>query len=375
MNILIEDNRIHRYEKLYRQHKKIHRENYDLNGTPFPYLKKEKKFTKKQKHVMNKFTHKLGRIEKKLKVSKETGMYSVFNTHWNPKLKYYIKEFNTKPTKEFMQFIKRLSVSKNKIKIKKELKNDIVLRLPSVIFKKGKQKYIKLSQNQLRILDALMNDGGFDKKYVDSKKKLRHSEHLGLLDFSNTGLEKIIVSAKTNRIDPEDHTILLPQNMIETYDYEYIFHTHPPTPRPGARLTDGILYEFPSVSDVFHFMDHYNTGATQGSLVMAPEGVYIIYAIDRKQKIQILNEDEVFDKLNDCVEDIQVKAITKYGAKLSDSYFYYKIAQDTAYIKLFNKELKKYNIKIYYKPRIKFKGKWIIKDLYLKVSAIEPYYK
>ena len=100
--------------------------------------------------------------------------------------------------------------------------------------------------------------------------------NISLLDFNNSGLEKIIISGNTSRVDANDDVIFLPKNMIDAFDYEYIFHTHPPTPKQGARANVGILYEFPSISDLFHFMDHYNEGKTQGSIVIAPEGMYII---------------------------------------------------------------------------------------------------
>ena len=40
--------------------------------------------------------------------------------------------------------------------------------------------------------------------------------------------------------------------------YQYLFHTHPPTPKPGGRAGEGIVYEFPSIGDILHFIDHFN---------------------------------------------------------------------------------------------------------------------
>jgi len=97
-----------------------------------------------------------------------------------------------------------------------------------------------------------------------------------LLDFDNNGLEKIIVSGNTNRVDTNDEDIFLPGNMIDMFDYEYIFHTHPSTHGVGGRAKYGILYEFPSMGDIFHFLDHYNEGKTQGSMIIAPEGMFVI---------------------------------------------------------------------------------------------------
>ena len=56
-------------------------------------------------------------------------------------------------------------------------------------------------------------------------------------------------------------------------DYEFIFHTHPKT---YNSINDKIVYEFPSFSDLLNFKDNFNDGYTQGSLIVCPEGVYII---------------------------------------------------------------------------------------------------
>ena len=58
-----------------------------------------------------------------------------------------------------------------------------VYKLKSKIYKKYDARYIKISKNQMRILESLYVDGSHDKKYYDSKNKLRYSEHSGLLDF------------------------------------------------------------------------------------------------------------------------------------------------------------------------------------------------
>jgi hypothetical protein len=364
MNILIKNNKVYKFEKLFKPGK------FDINNNPFPILIKEEPFSKKEKKIMNKFIKKLEQVEKKVDI--KGNFYTLFNIYWNTKLKNYIKNYNLRPTKEFMEFIERLEIKGDKIKLQKTKKSDIVLKLPSVVFKRESKRLIKLTSNQLRILDALMIDGGYDKKYFDKKNKLRFSEHAGLLDFSNTGLDKIVVSGKTDRMDRYDHSILLPDNMIEAYDYEYIFHTHPPTPIPGGRVDVGILYEFPSVSDIFHFMDHYNNGVVQGSIVVTPEGIYIIRAYDNLKKIHIINEEKVFDLLTKTSEKLQDEAIKKYGEEFTTEYFYSKIAQDKTFINKFNQILKKYNIKIYFFPRMKIKNIWTFGDLYLKVSPIEP---
>jgi hypothetical protein len=253
---------------------------------------------------------------------------------------------------------------------------------------KHNKRYFKLDYNQLLVLDSLLETGGYEKKYIDKLSNLRFSEHFGLLDFNKTRLEKIIVSAKTNREDKDDLDILLPTDLPDIKDYEYMFHTHPPTPFPGSRAVDGVLYEFPSISDIYHFADHYNSGETQGSLVIAPEGMYIIRARDGIKKIDYPKSDKVFKKLSSEVYNIQKLAIEKYGILFDNNLnntnkltfdtetFYSVIAYDNHFLKMFNNLLEKYwgkLIKIYLKPRSKNEktGKWILKSVLLPVIAYE----
>lgn len=243
-----------------------------------------------------------------------------------------------------------------------------IYKIKGKLFKKHKMRYIKISKNQLRILESLYQDGSKDKKYFDSKKKLRYSEHSGLLDFGKSTLQRIIINAKQNISDKLDENILLPDNMIDAIDFEYMFHTHPATPKFGSRIdTDGVLYEFPSISDLFHFSEHYNIGKTQGSIIISPEGIYIIKAINNMLKIntRIMEdnylEDELF-KIHDL-------SIIKYNKNIKK--IFKKIINDDSFINKYNTLIKPYNLKIFYKSRIKINNKWILDDLYLKVQPIE----
>jgi hypothetical protein len=244
-----------------------------------------------------------------------------------------------------------------------------------LVLKSNKKKYIKVKRNQLLLLDALLNDGGYSKKYLDRSKNVRFSEHSGHLGLNESSIDRIIVSAKTTREDADDKEILLPHNLSDTYEYEYFFHTHPPTPYPGARAKDGIVYEFPSISDIFHFIDHFNMGKTVGSIVVAPEGYYIIYPRNfsmKKIRYDAEIEDEIFKKMEEENNLIQEKALLKYGDTFDEDFYYSKVATDDDFLKMFNSMVNKYlddQLKIIIKHRSKDKmtGKWILKNLYLPI--------
>lgn len=295
------------------------------------------------------------------------GMFKLTNVYWEDGLKHYIKKHNIKPSSDFIELIYKFQPLKSKNKIK-------IARIKGVSYKISDVQYIKLDRNQIMIMDALMKHGGYTKKYIDRKNKniYRFSEHAGLLDFNNSGLERIIISGNTNRVDRGDDEIFLPKNIKDAVDYEYIFHTHPPTPKPGGRVKLGILYEFPSPSDIFHFLDHFNDGVTQGSLVVTPEGMYNIRKLKfDRVKIKI-DEDMMYDEIRDIFREVQDEAIKKYGMKFNTYQFYSKIAPNRTYIEKVNTVLNKYEMHIDYFPRIKdTTGKWIIDTIHLPIYVIE----
>jgi hypothetical protein len=388
MITLKKKNKIYKYEGLWRKKFIINKKDYDYQKRVIPYPKSSKQ--KWQKKI---FMEKLVKIEKILILNKKfiklpikqvkncifNDEYEVDSIHfyisnhlWSNGLMHYIKNHNIKPSDEFIDFI--MSINFNKLSRTKNTKKEI-LNIPAISIIKYDKKYFKLSKNQILIMDALMKHGSSIKRYQDeqNKNKFRYSEHSGLLDFYKKGLEKIIISGKTTRIDTEDDDIYLPENMIDAYDYEYFFHTHPATPKPGGRADMGILYEFPSTNDILHFVEHYNNGITQGSIVIAPEGLYIIRKnIINDKKIKIKNENKLFNIINNLLFNTQKKAIKKYGTRFSLYTYYSKIAQDFNYIKNINDTLNKFDIHIdYYSRKKDSKGRWVINSLYLPVYVIE----
>jgi hypothetical protein len=389
MNIKLRNKKKYYYESFWREKKNDYQR--DLNGKSFPwpvnnlikwseesqfvnklfntqnYLKSKDKYTEYNKNEVNiDHRHKEDHVDCILCDVKDIfhGIYNINNVYWRDDLSHYISVHNIRPSEEFIDIIYKFSPLK---KTKK------TLYWKSDIYSIESMQYLKLEKNQIMIMDALMVHGGYTKKYIDQKNKetYRYSEHAGLLDFNDSGLDKIIISGKTSRVDKGDEEIYLPKDMPYALEYEYIFHTHPPTPKPGGRVNIGIIYEFPSISDIFHFIDHYNRGTTQGSLVITSEGLYNIRKLVLDNKKIKINENNMYKELNSTMRHAQTEAIREYGEKFTTYEFYSKIAQNTKYITDINNVLNKYKINIDYFPRRKdAKGIWVIESIHLPIFVI-----
>lgn len=247
----------------------------------------------------------------------------------------------------------------------------IKLKSKMIFHRKKKLHYIKISKNQMMIMDALMVDGGIQ-KYEGKSAIDNFSEHAGMLDF-NVRLERITISARTTREDEDDKGILFPDiDFAEVKDYEYIFHTHPPNPKPGSRAAEGVLYELPSPGDFLVFVDLFNRKLTQGSIIIAPEGTYVIRPINMTVKKIVLDDDEFFEKMEESIDEIHNHTLRKYGRTISIKKFYTIVTVDKEPIQMLNKVLKEHGIHVTYKPRIKQNGRWILNSMYLPVFVQEP---
>jgi hypothetical protein len=232
----------------------------------------------------------------------------------------------------------------------------------------AKKKIFTVEKNDLFILDALMHDGS-QQKY-QHHHNLKYSEHGGLLDFDKHGLERIIVTThkESDRADPE---IYFPEVAHDIEDYEFMYHTHPPTPTPGARSKTGIVYEIPSLSDINTFILTFMEGKTQGSIIVAPEGFYVIRALK-----STLNPKEY--QLNELMSDIMYmnyKYAEKYNFHVTVDIFYKHIITNTKLQKKLKQLIQKYtNDEItidFFKRKKDSTGNWTVKKLYLLVNPKE----
>ena len=339
----------------------------DSLGKKFPEVKQNKNRWRKQKVFENNLiqlekmsNHKNYSKPQHCKLCGEKnitkGIYSFKNIVWQDGLSHYITKHNVSIPKKFRDYVTNMQ-------------NIAILKFKNI----GTKKF-KLKRNQLNIMDALLYSGG-DRTIYENKKGFYYSEHFGLLDFNKNGLETILVDANTDRIDEGDETILMPTTRrADIIDYEYIFHTHPPEKnKPGGRVTEGILYEFPSMNDIFHFIYYHNNGSVNGSIVNTAEGLYIIRSLlkqNKKAKLSVAVEN----KLNRLFSDIQDRAIRKYGTKFTDEYFYSVISQNKTYINEINHILKKDHFIIDFYPREQNKKKkWVLPEITISVDVIEPY--
>jgi hypothetical protein len=287
------------------------------------------------------------------KLNKKT--YEICKIVWYSYLKHYIKHHNYYPPKFFVKFVLNIIPSKNLLNKKVKPK--------CLEYLNNNSKYLFISRNDLRILDALMEfGGGVSKKFFYYNKK-KYSETSGYFIIDNDNLEVNSISVfDSERNSKSDDEILLPKNSKRLENYKIIYHTHPPTPKPGSRIKNGILYEFPSLGDIIHFMNSYKK-QTRYSLIMCPEGLYIIRSLE-KPKLEFKNE--IIKKYNSIISKIQNQAIKKYyDPKMK---FYEEVAQDKTFIKKLNKFLNKYNLQVDYYPRNKIMNKWIVDNVYIKLN-------
>jgi hypothetical protein len=244
-----------------------------------------------------------------------------------------------------------------------------------------------ISTNNTNIIDGLYEIGS-NQIYTQKNKNIsesnisRFSEHSGFIYFEKNIVSDIKVITDS-RIDKSDPLIYMPKNCLEALNVNYIFHTHPKTPYLGSRIKNGIVYEFPSISDIIHFIDHHNNGKLLGSIVVAPEGLYIIRKNNFNKKNIVIDNDLIIEDLEEVFMECYNESFSKYSIvgysklklnneiKLPDYFFYEQIATNYEYINKINKVLIKHDLFIDYYARVYFDksnvfaDKWIFNDIYV----------
>ena len=266
--------------------------------------------------------------------------------------------------------------------------NDVLYKkICSLNFSDIEIDWCLLSVNSINIIDGLYEIGS-NQIYVQKNKNIseskitRFSEHSGFIYFEKNIVSDIKVITDS-RVDKSDPLIYMPKNCLEALEVSYIFHTHPKTPYLGSRIKNGIIYEFPSISDIIHFVDHHNDGKLLGSVIIAPEGIYIIRKNNFNKKNIIVDLDLMVEDLEQVFVECYTESYAKYSiinydklkfkneVKLPDYFFYGQISTNYEYINRINKILIKYDLFIDYYARIyfdkpnTFSDKWIFNDIYV----------
>jgi len=295
------------------------------------------------------FVDKLRNIQSIL--SPKDGFFQLANFQWPIDTIKRIEQ-NKYPTEYFIKIISHLVII-----------NDYLVNPP--IISANKIHYVSLNHNNLMILDALMKQGS-NPRYIHGDKYI-YSEHSGVISIKNNVIESINVSANTNRIEDKDDGIFLPQHEKNIYYHEYIFHTHPNMIDYAARIKEGVLYEFPSASDIMVFMQCYNRGITQGSLVVAPEGLYVIRQIEWRDKLSC--NEGVYKKIHKFILKLESEAISKYENTDASNpdFFHETIGNDFDFIRKLNEFLTVFNIFIEYYQREKKNGEWYLRSMSLMI--------
>lgn len=288
-------------------------------------------------------------------------LYKLGNIFWSNTLVHKISDHHSYPSEYFVKVILSMVIFNNNIINPPPEIN------PSCI---NYFTYIPLHYNKLLIIDALMFQGSFPRYEHNISKgssNYIYSEHSGVISVKNNTIDNIIVSAETNRLDADDKSIYLPINTKILEDHVYLFHTHPNTKTYGGRIKEGIIYEFPSANDIFNFVKYHNNGKAQASIIIAPEGIYVIRTI-RNQK-NILINSELYYRLRKFIlklENMAVKKFESWGSKITNPDFFHRnIGSNFTYIKLYNKFIEPYNLFIEYYPRIKKNGEWSLRQINL----------
>lgn len=223
--------------------------------------------------------------------------------------------------------------------------------------------YVMLRHNTLLILDTLFNSGSLPiHHHEESESHDLYSEYSGALVINKETYEiqRVVIFSGDMRVDASDSDIILPRNQDDMLNYEIFFHTHPNMQKYAGRLSEGIVYEIPSCDDIINFVNYYNQGMLQTSIVVAPEGLYVVRPVIITNHIPI--PEGWVEFLRKLILKLESKALSRLkSSEMIDrlhepSVFLQLIANDYRIIRSYNRHLATANIFIEYYPRYLRKG-------------------
>ena len=230
--------------------------------------------------------------------------------------------------------------------------------------------FINFRTNDMNIMDGLYEIGS-NQIYIEKTKNIknskinRFSEHYGFIEILGNKINKIITLNKSRTIE-EEKLLYLPVNDLETFNYQIIYHTHPRFKNYGKRSS--IIFEYPSISDIMHFIDHHNYGKLLCSLIITPEGLYNIRKYNfNNEKIKIdttIFTNKIESILLECEEYFYRKY---YYEVITKELFFNKIIYDTFYINRINEELKQFDIAIDFYGRNNFNDNYIFTNIFIPI--------
>ncbi|CAI2358517.1 Hypothetical protein MVR_LOCUS223 [uncultured virus] len=246
-------------------------------------------------------------------------------------------------------------------------------------------KLIKFNRNKLLLLDALLTSGAQQLYTSATSNHAYYSEHSGtlILDKSKSMIDAVNVTSESIpppliKGKPSQDNILYPKNTAAMKQDYFMFHTHPLEQTYISRLDSHVIYEFPSADDIKHFMFFYNIGNVQASVIITPEGIYVIKPIKHQlypkshKQLDIIR-DNIHEIICDA-EDLAIEHYTSiYGTNLESlkqaDQFHNAIGNNIEFIRIINTEIFKYNIAIDYYPRVKDQesGMWLLREFNLEL--------
>lgn len=275
------------------------------------------------------------------------GFYVLGNIRWSDSLMSKIQKCKY-PSKYFVKVI-----------MATQIVSDYICNVPMILPKKliPRFTYVTLTNHALHAIDALWSQGSAPR--YEYQNRYIYSEHSGVLSVDDKRIDKVITLTNSTRIDPNDDGIYLPNNNDEFNDYYYMFHTHPNT----NRLDEGIIYEFPSASDIYNFVTYYDTGKTQASVIVCPEGMYVIRPLKYIDKYDL--SDNHYFEINSMINRLEQKA-AKLLKRVKDKNTFHKyVSQNTSAIQAYNNFVAKFNLYVEYYPRVYVNGEWVLRTVYL----------